>query len=199
MAGASREEIQTAIDPVSDQEYSKQTFAAQEEDEPTTTRRVANRIKRTTKNGIQAIHKIAKATEPSNSENLPGQRRALKTPETNAGPVRFPACHKGKKGYSYITTTATTPAISWVDENEDMDSAWIVAIAGIREVRKVSGEGRVGGKRKALVDWALDREEAGGLVLRMESDDEFCLTSVSLRDAVFNRIISIGSQMWEVW
>ncbi|KAL5093755.1 hypothetical protein Trisim1_009234 [Trichoderma cf. simile WF8] len=197
--GASKEDTMIAIDPVSDKEYSKQTYARQEKGEPSTTRRIANCIKRTTKDGIQAMNKIAKAAEPSNSEHLPGEQSALKSSETNAGPTRFSACHKGKKGYVYITTTATTPAISWISENEDLDTTWTIAIADVREVRKVSGVGGLGGKKRALTDWALERETTGGLVLKTEPDGEFCLTSVTLRDAVFNRIISVGGQMWEIW
>ncbi|PKK48008.1 hypothetical protein CI102_5513 [Trichoderma harzianum] len=197
--GASKEDTMIAIDPVSDKEYSKQTYARQEKGEPSTTRRIANCIKRTTKDGIQAMNKIAKAAEPSNSEHLPGEQSALKSSETHAGPTRFSACHKGKKGYVYITTTATTPAISWISENEDLDTTWTIAIADVREVRKVSDVGSLGGKKRALTDWALERETTGGLVLKTEPDGEFCLTSVTLRDAVFNRIISVGSQMWEIW
>jgi hypothetical protein len=199
LTGASKEDTKMAINPVSDKEYSKQTCERQEEGEPSTTRRIAKHIKRTTKDGIQAINKIAKAAEPSSSEHLRGEHSAFKTSETNDGPVCFSACHKGKKGCLYITTTATTPAISWMSENEDLDTTWTVAIADIRGVKKVSGVGSLGGKRRALVDWALERETMGGLVLKTEPDGEFCLTAVSLRDAVFNRIISVGSQMWEIW
>ncbi|KAK4061682.1 hypothetical protein Trihar35433_9282 [Trichoderma harzianum] len=159
--GASKEDTMIAIDPVSDKEYSKQTYARQEKGEPSTTRRIANCIKRTTKDGIQAMNKIAKAAEPSNSKHLPGEQSALKSSETNAGPIRFSACHKGKKG-----------------ENEDLDTMWTIAIADVREVRKVSGVGSLGGKKRALMDWALERETTGGLVLKTEPD---------------------GSQMWEIW
>ncbi|KAL7911435.1 hypothetical protein GGI35DRAFT_477155 [Trichoderma velutinum] len=175
---ASKADKKVAVNPVSDEEYSKQTYGKQEEDEPSTTRRIANRIKQTTKDSIQAINKIAKATESSNSKHLQGEQNRSKTPETNAGPVCFSACHKGKKGYVYITTAATTPAISWASENEDLDTKWTVAIATIREVRKLDDVSSLGGKRRALIDWALERETMGGLVLNTESD---------------------GSQMWEVW
>ncbi|PNP49911.1 hypothetical protein THARTR1_09441 [Trichoderma harzianum] len=80
--GASQEDTKMAINPVSDEEYSKQTYERQEEGEPSTTRRIAKRIKRTTKDGIQAINKIAKAAEPSNSGHLQGEQSALKTYNT---------------------------------------------------------------------------------------------------------------------
>ncbi|KAK4073259.1 uncharacterized protein Triagg1_5539 [Trichoderma aggressivum f. europaeum] len=162
--GASKEETMIAIDPVSDKEYSKQTHERQEKGEPSTTRRIANYIKRTTKDSIQAMNKIAKAAESSNSEHLPGEQSALKSSETNAGPIRFSACHKGKKG--------------WISEDEDLETTWTVAIADVKEVRKVSGVSSSGGKKRALIDWALERETMGDLVLKTEPD---------------------GGQMWEIW
>ena len=86
--------------------------------------------------------------------------------------------------------------MSWVDEKNVLDSSWTLAIGDIKEVRKIGGEDR---KRRALADWALDREVDGGVELRTETDGEFCLTAVSSRDDLFNRIITIGSQMWEIW
>ena len=38
-----------------------------------------------------------------------------------AGPIDFPARYQGKKGHLYITTTATSPALSWTTAKEDID------------------------------------------------------------------------------
>ena len=73
-----------------------------------------------------------------------------------------------------------------------MDSGY----GDITEVRKVTG---MGWKRKAIVDWALDRDVVGGLVLKTVAVGEYWLTTVGLRDELFNGVISVGEQMWEVW
>lgn len=52
--------------------------------------------------------------------------------ETLAGPIDFPSRYKGKKGHAYITATATTPALSWTTENEDIDPVFSIAIADIK-------------------------------------------------------------------
>ena len=83
-----------------------------------------------------------------------------------------------------------------MENNNDLELAWTVAIADITEVRKMTG---MGWKRKAIVDWALDRDVVGGLVLKTDGGEEYWLTTVGLRDELFNRIISVGKQMWEVW
>ena len=51
--------------------------------------------------------------------------------ESNAGPVDFPARYKGKKGHAYITTSATSPALSW-SAKEDLDPIFSIALADIQ-------------------------------------------------------------------
>ncbi|KAK2598180.1 hypothetical protein QQS21_005657 [Conoideocrella luteorostrata] len=126
--GASPEEIQRAISP-SSQDDQKQNPG--KEDKPSATLRVANRIKRTTKDSVRIVHRIAKMGEPPISEQTQNQQQQkdLKF----AGPVRFPARYKNRKGYAYITTKATTPAISWREASDDLELAWTVAIAEVAE------------------------------------------------------------------
>ena len=59
--------------------------------------------------------------------------------------------------------------------------------------------GGLGWKSKLLVGWATGKEVVDGLVIKdISHDEEWHLTAVSLRDELFNRLLSIGSQMWEI-
>lgn len=58
-----------------------------------------------------------------------------------AGPVDFPCRFKGKKGHAYITTTATTPVLSWTTEKEDADPVFSIAIADIQVGLIIGSEG----------------------------------------------------------
>lgn len=113
------------------------------------------------------------------------------------GPIRFPARFRGKKGHVYVTATATTPAVSWTsDLEEDVDPSWTVLIADIQELRKVGG---LGWKSKIVVGWAMGKEILDGLVVKTKGGEELHITAVFLRDALFDRLVSMGSQMWEAW
>jgi hypothetical protein len=50
-----------------------------------------------------------------------------------------------------------------------------------------------------VVAWATDREIADGILIIDRHGKQYHLTAISLRDELFNRLISIGSQMWEAW
>ncbi|KAA8564288.1 hypothetical protein EYC84_011232 [Monilinia fructicola] len=102
----------------------------------------------------------------------------------------------GKKGHAYITATATTPALSWTTEREDIDPVFSIAIADIMEIKKVGG---LGWKTKLVVGWATSREIADGILIIDKAGEQKQLTAISLREELFNRLISMGAQMWEAW
>jgi hypothetical protein len=77
-----------------------------------------------------------------------------------------------------------------------MNPAWTVAIGDVLELRKVGG---LGWKSKLIVGWALGSEVVDGIIVKTRGGDELHLTAISTRDDLFNRLISMGGQMWEVW
>lgn len=123
-----------------------------------------------------------------------------------SGPVDFKARHKGHKGYVYITTKATIPAVSFStdstiekigsQEREDLHPRWSVAIADIMELRKFGG---YGWKAKMVVGWALQQEVTDGLEIVTRSGDRVRVTACPLRDELFNRLVALGGQKWEAW
>ena len=50
-----------------------------------------------------------------------------------------------------------------------------------------------------MVGWATDREIADGLVIIDKAGNQKQLTAIALREELFNRLIALGKQMWEVW
>ncbi len=113
-----------------------------------------------------------------------------------AGPIDFPCRYRGKKGHAYITTTATTPALSWTTEKEDIDPVFSIAIGDIKEIKKVGG---LGWKTKLVVGWATSREIADGLLIIDKDGNQKQLTAIALREELFNRLVAMGTQMWEAW
>lgn len=86
------------------------------------------------------------------------------SPELTSGPVDFRARHSGKRGHVYISAKATIPCVSFTTDptvermgsvdREDLHPAWTVAIADIRELKKVGG---FGWKAKLVIGWATER------------------------------------------
>jgi hypothetical protein len=136
---------------------------------------------------------------------LPGANEDL-----TSGPVDFKARYQGNKGYVYITTSATTPCVSFTKETKavekagssvnssakELDPQWSIAIADIKELKKIGG---FGWKVKLVVGWAMDREIADGLEIIDVKGNKWTVTAVPLRDELFNRLIAIGGQTWESW
>ncbi|RDA95994.1 hypothetical protein CP533_5911 [Ophiocordyceps camponoti-saundersi (nom. inval.)] len=122
--------------------------------------------------------------------------------DAKGGPIRFPARYRGRRGHAYVTSTATAPALSWMSTSSSSSGVgkstpvWTIAIGDIDQITKVGG---LGWKSKMLVGWALDSQIVDGLVVRTKQGAEYHLTAIVVRDELFNRLIAIGSQMWEAW
>ncbi|KAK1457845.1 hypothetical protein CMEL01_15828 [Colletotrichum melonis] len=159
--------------------------------------RIINFIKSTAKGGINTTLAADKVKAKVGAKHAKDRLGVVKkTPDPEKGPVRFPARWKGKRGHAYITTTATTPALSWTTESDDLSPTWTVTIGDIEQIRKVGG---LGWKSKIFVGWATDREIADGLIVTDSMGKEYHLTAIISRDELFNRLVALGSQMWEAW
>lgn len=136
----------------------------------------------------------------------PPGRTGRHDPSVVAGPVAFPARHKGHKGHVYLTTTSTIPAVAFStdatmetigrQQREDLHPRWSVAIADIVALKKFGG---YGWKAKLVVGWALEREVADGLEIVTRSGAVLRVTAMPLRDELFNRLLAMGGQKWESW
>ncbi|TQV93622.1 hypothetical protein IF1G_07354 [Cordyceps javanica] len=112
------------------------------------------------------------------------------------GPVRFEARYKGRRGFAYLTETSTTPALSW---SPDRDGAavpsWTVLVSDITAVTKVGG---FAWPSKVVIGWSLKKQIVDGLVVETKDAGEYHLTAVLIRDEIFNRLIAVGDQMWQL-
>ena len=50
-----------------------------------------------------------------------------------------------------------------------------------------------------IVGWATEKEIADGLEISTVTGQRFKLTAMPRRDEVFNRIVALGKQHWEMW
>jgi len=129
-----------------------------------------------------------------------------KKPDTMSGPIEFQCRYDGHKGYAYITNKATVPCIAFSSsktiekigtrDREDLHPAWSIAIADIKELKKVGG---YGWKAKLVVGWALDRYVKDGITIIDRQGQSWTITAMPLRDELFNRLASIGGQKWSSW
>lgn len=111
------------------------------------------------------------------------------------GPVDFAARYKGEKGRLYVVTTATTPCVSFARPGAELKPMWTVALEDITELRKVGG---LGWKAKLVVGWAMEREVADALQIVDRLGNKWTLTAMQMRDELFNRLVAMGTQKWEV-
>ncbi|KAH6666401.1 hypothetical protein B0J14DRAFT_620514 [Halenospora varia] len=160
-------------------------------------RRIIGALKSATKGGVETLLGTDRLKAAAGAENAKNRLGVLRSgPLPPSGPVDFPSRYRGEKGHAYITTTATSPALSWTTEKEDVDPVWSVAIQDIAEIKKVGG---LGWKTKLVVGWATEREVTDGIVVVDREGNVKQLTAVSLREELFNRLVSMGLQMWEAW
>lgn len=194
--GVTREELHDAVTPDHglEEEYTEPPKRKIKKSE-----RIMNVLKNATKGGVNTALTADKAKAAVGAKHAKDRRGVVKSDSSDSpptGPISFPARYKGKKGHAFITETATTPAISWTANLEDVNPAWTLTVAEIAELKKVGG---LGWKSKIVVGWALGKEIVDGLVVIGTDGTERHLTAISLRDQLFNRLISMGSQMWESW
>lgn len=71
-----------------------------------------------------------------------------------------------------------------------------IQINDITELRKVGG---LGWKGKLVAGWALNSEIADGLEITTVTGERIKVTAMPRRDEVFNRLVALGKQQWEMW
>jgi hypothetical protein len=86
-----------------------------------------------------------------------------------------------------------------LDGNEVVESMpknpdWVIAIADIVEIKKIGG---LGWKGKIVVGWATDREVKDGIEILGRDGAKYRATALKERDELFNRLVSMGQQVWE--
>jgi Protein of unknown function (DUF3292) len=114
------------------------------------------------------------------------------------GPAAFRARRHGKRGQVLVSSTATTPCVSFEYEGtaSKPEPELSIAIDDIRELRKVGG---LGWKSKLVIGWAMDTEVMDGLEIVDVTGKAEKFTAIPRRDELFNRLVAMGTQKWESW
>lgn len=170
--------------------------------------RVLGMFKGSIKGGIESALGVDRVKASAGSTAAKNRLGALPKPSAvlTSGPVEFASRYHGKKGHTYISTIATIPCLSFTTDHsverigtqdrEDLHPVFSIAIADIREIKKVGG---FGWKTKLVVGWALGREVADGVEITDRKDVTYRITAMPLRDELFNRLVAMGGQKWESW
>jgi len=144
--------------------------------------------------------------------SLAAKNRLGAVPHHNEVPVanlmEFEARYQGKKGYVLLSTESFSPYVTFkltsssvkekvgLGNEEDNDFAWSIPVAEITELKKNPGYSF---KSKLLAGWALEQEIRDGVEIVDKSGVSKIVTAVPFRDALFNRLCSMGGQYWESW
>ena len=208
----SHEEVQSAIHPSSDSppEHLEKKPAPPQKHKAGS--KILGFFKKSTKVTVEATlgaDRLKATTGSAHAKNrlgvLPGAKEDL-----TSGPVDFKARYQGSKGYVYISTSATSPCVSFTKEikavekagssvgstQKELNPQWSIAIGDIKELKKLGG---FGWKVKLVVGWAMDREIADGLEIVDVKGGKWTITAVPLREELFNRLVALGGQKWESW
>lgn len=164
-------------------------------------------FKRTAKTGVETTLGIDSLRAKAGNETAKQHLGVLpKADEVlPSGPVDFKARYDGKKGWVYISTSATTPCVAFSrhasngtgdQAPDDLKPVWSIPIEDIRELKKIGG---LGWKAKIVVGWATDKTVADGVEIVDVYGNVYKLTAIGLRDELFNRLVAIGGQVWESW
>ncbi|KAI0474922.1 hypothetical protein GGR56DRAFT_643734 [Xylariaceae sp. FL0804] len=170
--------------------------------------RVLGFLKQATKGTV----KSAIATDAARAKvgSHPARNRLGAVPKSSSqlftGPLDFKGRYRGERGRVYITTKSTTPSVAFSadsktgrvtgDAQGELKPLWSIAIEDVKELKKL---GSFSFKAKILVGWSLGKEVNESLEITDETGTVRRVTAMPLRDELFNRLISIGSQKWEAW
>lgn len=128
--GVDQDEIDEAVQP--DPNALAPAESQTEEHKQKKGHRILNFIKSTAKGGINTTLAADKVKAKVGAKHAKDRLGVVKTgPDPEKGPISFPARWKGKKGRAFITATATTPALSWTTDSDDLNPTWTVGVGDI--------------------------------------------------------------------
>jgi hypothetical protein len=203
---ASRSEIDDVIHPDSEPAPDQQSTPKKKPGS-----RILGFLKGTTKGGVETKLTVDQVRAVAGSSHAKQHLGILPDPSHKKaeGPIVFRGRYKGKKGAVRITTSTSTPLVSFsTDRSEDSvnsgttdhevkeTSIFSLPVHDIRELKKVGG---VGWKAKIIVGWATDRTVADGLEIVDKAGNSWKLLAMRERDELFNRLVGMGGQKWESW
>ncbi|ETN44099.1 uncharacterized protein HMPREF1541_10649 [Cyphellophora europaea CBS 101466] len=182
--------------------------------------RIVGAIKGTTAGAVETklqadkVRAVAGSGHAKNKLGILPSKSEMKKHETE-GPVTFKARCKGKRGAVFIDSAVSPPTSDGkrpaspcvyfstdvnseeaVEEGHEKGLVWAVSINDIAEIKKIGG---LGWKGKIVVGWATDREVKDGIEITTKEGKVWRATAIAQRDELFDRLASMGSQIWECY
>lgn len=214
---ASHSDVEDLITP--DEPSSTNQDQQSEKEKKKSGSRVLSVFKNTTAAGIETklgSDRVRALAGSSNAKQHLGILPKKRTQEGAAveGPIEFLGRYQGKKGGVYIDssisprgkyTNCACPCVYFTRETMTGDESlaskthepvWALPVADIIEVKKVGG---IGWKGKLVVGWAMERQVKEGIEIVGKDGKRWKVMALKERDELFDRLISIGGQIWESW
>ena len=148
-------------------------------------------------------------------------RKKFEARARRSGPIEFAGRYHGKKGKAHIISATAagdnpsseagsapglglspgpagldSPVLAFAVEGVTalIGARWQVLVKDIAQLNKIGG---YGWKAKLVIGWAMNREIQDGLEIVDRNGVAYTLTSMPLRDELFNRLVAMGDQKWE--
>lgn len=165
---------------------------------PDRVQRFVGFVKRISKRGVKVVNKIDEMKAKDGNENA--QQRLDLGQTTNssdvmAGPIRFPACYEGSNGYIYVSTSEKKPSVRWKRSGQDSEDGWVVQVDDIQNLSKVDG---INSTHQKFIRGVLDKDVLDGIAITVKHGTTYHISKVVRRDVLFNRLIGLGNQIWEL-
>lgn len=166
--------------------------------------KVLRLAKRATKVGIRtflAVDKVRGKLGNAGAKNRAGVVPS-KQDKPIAGPFEFTARYEGDRGVLTLGVGKATSTLSFhkgsatePNRHTDATAVWSLPVNDIVELRKHSGLGLM---TTLATGWALDKELSNSLGITDKLGRSWAVTALPHRDALFNRLIAVGVQKWEI-
>lgn len=165
---------------------------------PDRVQRFVGFVKRISKRGVKVVNKIDEMKAKDGNENAQ-QRLDLgqttNSSEVMAGPIRFPACYEDNNGYLYVSTAENKPYVRWGRSEKDLEHEWAVLVDDIADLSKVDG---INSTHQKFIRGVLDKDAIDGIAITVKDGTRYHISKVVRRDVLFNRLIGLGNQVWEL-
>ncbi|KAK5445269.1 hypothetical protein LTS15_010050 [Exophiala xenobiotica] len=118
-----------------------------------------------------------------------------------AGPSEYKCRFKGKQGWAVITETASPSVLFTRDDprpksSKKLESVFEIAVKDIKRVKRATTWANPAPESIAAV--SSDKELLASLDIEDQNGKLWRLTAMPERDELFNRLVAIGSQRWEI-
>lgn len=122
-----------------------------------------------------------------------------------SGPVDFQCRYMGKKGCLVLDCSKEEPILFFTSEpgtrpQKLEDAKKVLFAIPIKDIRHLEKLGGMGWKGKLVVGWAeAGKEVIDGLrIIGKDPKQNFHITAMKMRNQLFNRLVAMGDQVWEI-